>query len=178
MSGILGAEESLRRAQELLRSGLEMAALDHFANAHRREPSNPLYRSHYGWAVATIEHRFDRGIALCRSALRDAGDAPDLYHNLARALLANGRKSEALKYVRRGLMVDPGHTALLLEWRRLGVRRGPVLPFLPRRHLVNRWLGRLRGLAVGDFAPRADLPPASPAPGGDPAPLAPSASGG
>jgi tetratricopeptide (TPR) repeat protein len=157
MSGILTPEESLRRAQELIRGGLEMAALEHFANSHRRDPSNPRYRSYYGWAVAMIEHRLDRGLALCRSALRDAGDDPEVYHNLARIMLAHGRKSDGIKYVRRGLMVDPRHAPLLLEWRRLGVRRAPVLPFLPRRHLLNRVLGRLRGRFVRDFVPRAEL---------------------
>jgi hypothetical protein len=107
--------------------------------------------------VALIDHRVDRGLSLCKSALRDAPDSPDLYHNLARVLLASGRKSEAFRYVRRGLMVDPRHAPLLMEWRRLGVRRGPVLPFLPRRHPVNRWLGRLRGKLVRDFIPRVDL---------------------
>jgi predicted Zn-dependent protease len=153
MGGILGPEESLRRAQELLRSGLEMAALEHFAAAHERAPDDPRYRSHYGWAVATIEQRTDRGVALCRSALRAAADQPELYLNLARILLANGRKNEAIKYIRRGLMVDPRDPNLIFEWRRLGVRRAPVLSFLPRRHLVNRLLGRVRGLFVRDFLP-------------------------
>jgi tetratricopeptide (TPR) repeat protein len=157
MSGILGPEESLRRAQELMRSGLEMAALEHFASAHRRDPSNPRYRSHYGFAVAMLEQRLDRGLALCRSALRDGGDEPDAYLNLARILLAHGRKSEGLKYLRRGLMIDPRHPALLFEWRRLGVRRSPVLAFLPRRHLLNRLLGRVRGRFVRDFVPRSEL---------------------
>jgi hypothetical protein len=157
MSGILGPEDSLRKGRELLRSGLGMAALDQFANAHRRDPSNPRYRSHYGWAVALIDHRVDRGLALCRSALRDAADDPELYLNLARVLMASGRKAEAFRYVRRGLMVDSRHAPLLLEWRRLGVRRAPVLPFLPRRHLVNRWLGRVRGRLVRDFVPRGEL---------------------
>jgi tetratricopeptide (TPR) repeat protein len=153
----MGSEESLRKGQELLRSGLEMSALEHFANAHRRDPSNARYRSYYGWAVAMLEHRTDRGLALCKSALRDAADSPDLYLNLARVLLASGRKSEAFRYVRRGLMVDPRHAPLLLEWRRLGVRRAPVLPFLPRRHPLNRLLGRLRGRLVRDFIPRGEL---------------------
>jgi hypothetical protein len=157
MTGILSPEESLRRAQELLRAGLEMAALDHFANAHRRDPSDPRYRSYYGWAVAMIEHRLDRGLALCRSALREGGDQPELYHNLSRILLAHGRKTEGFKYIRRGLMLEPRNPALLLEWRRLGVRRSPVLSFLPRTHIVNRVLGRLRGRLVRDFVPRTDL---------------------
>ncbi len=151
MSGILGPEESLRRARELLRSGLETAALEHFANARERAPDDPRIRSHYGWAVATIEHRVDRGVALCRSALRDGADQPEVYHNLARILLAHGRKSEGMKYIRRGLMVDPRNAALILEWRRLGVRRSPVLSFLHRRHPANRALGRLRRVFVRDF---------------------------
>jgi hypothetical protein len=68
--------------------------------------------------------------------------------------MAGGRKSEGLRYLKRGLMVDPRDAALLLEWRRLGVRRRPVLPFLPRRHLVNRVLGRVRGMVAPDFIPR------------------------
>jgi len=162
MAGILGPEESLRRAQELLRSGLEMAALEHFANAHERAPDDPRYRSHYGWAVAMVEHRVDRGVSLCRSALREAADQPELYHNLARILLAHGRKSEGIKYIRRGLMVDPRNAALVLEWRRLGIRRAPVLPFLPRRHLANRMLGRVRGWFVRDFVAPRELAEASP----------------
>jgi hypothetical protein len=157
MGGILSPDESLRRAQELLRSGLEMAALEHFANARDRAPDDPRIRSHYGWAVAMIEHRVDRGVALCRSALRDAADQPEVYHNLARILLAHGRKSEGMKFIRRGLMVDPRNAALILEWRRLGVRRAPVLSFLHRRHLVNRMLGRLRRVFVRDFTMPREL---------------------
>jgi Flp pilus assembly protein TadD len=162
MSGIVSSEASLRRAQELLRSGLEMAALEHFAKAHEQAPEDPRYRSHYGWAVAMVEHRVERGVSLCRSALRDAADQPEVYHNLARILLAHGRKTEAIKYIRRGLMVDPRNAALVLEWRRLGVRRAPELPFLPRRHLANRCLGRVRGLFVRDFVAPQELAEASP----------------
>ncbi len=154
MSGILSPNESLRRGQELLRAGLEMAALEHFANAHRSKPDDACLRSHYGWAVATIEHRFERGLGLCREALRADGSSADIYLNLSRVLMAGGRKAEGIRYLKRGLMVEPRDATLLLEWRRLGVRRSPVLPFLPRRHLVNRVLGRVRGMVVRDFIPR------------------------
>jgi Tfp pilus assembly protein PilF len=131
-----------------------MAALEHFANAHRAKPEDARLRSHYGWAVATIEHRFERGLGLCREALRSDGSSADIYLNLSRVLMAGGRKAEGLRYLRRGLMVDQRDAKLLLEWRRLGVRRRPVLLFLPRRHLVNRFLGRIRRLVVRDFIPR------------------------
>lgn len=154
MSCISSPNESLRRGQELLRAGLEMTALEHFAAAHRAKSDDARLRSHYGWAVATIEHRFERGLALCREALRADGGSADIYLNLSRVLMAGGRKAEGLRYLKRGLMVDPLDATLLLEWRRLGVRRRPVLPFLPRRHLVNRFLGRARGMVVRDFIPR------------------------
>jgi tetratricopeptide (TPR) repeat protein len=157
MTGILSAEESLRRGQELLKSGLETAALEHFANAHRRDPESPRYRSHYGWAVAMIEQRFDRGIALCRSAIQEDSENPEIYLNLARVLLAFGRKGEALRYLRRGLMLDPHHAPLLVEWRRLGVRRDPVLTFLPRGHWLNLCLGWLRMRLTRDWVRRAEL---------------------
>jgi hypothetical protein len=54
-------------------------------------------------------------------------------------------------------MVDPRNPALVLEWRRLGIRRPPVLRFLPRRHPLNRLLGRMRGLVVRDAVPPREL---------------------
>jgi tetratricopeptide (TPR) repeat protein len=123
MSGILGADHSLRRGQELLRAGLENAALEHFAQAHRARPEDPRLRSYYGWAVATVEHRLERGLGLCREALRDDGGCAEIYLNLARVLMSHGRKAEGIRYLKRGLMVDPREAALIQEWRRLGVRR-------------------------------------------------------
>lgn len=151
MSGILSPIDSLKRGQELLRAGLESAALEHFANAHRAQPEDARLRSYYGWAVATIDHRLERGLGLCREALRADASCADIYLNLARVLMAHGRKAEGIRYLKRGLMVDPRDVALIQEWRRLGMRRAPVLPFLPRRHLCNRLLGRVRGRLMRDF---------------------------
>ena len=94
MSGILSPAESLKRGQELLRAGLENAALEHFANAHRARPEDARLRAYYGWAVATIDHRLERGLGLCREALRADGTCPDVYLNLARVLMTHGRKAE------------------------------------------------------------------------------------
>jgi hypothetical protein len=58
--------------------------------------------------------------------------------------MAFGFKSEAIRYLRRGLMIDPANAGLAEDLERLGRRRMPVLQFLPRNHPVNRWLGRMR----------------------------------
>jgi tetratricopeptide (TPR) repeat protein len=136
------AEESYRRGRDHLERGELQPALDHFRSAHQVDRANPRYRSFYGLGLALVERRFDRALELCRAAAKEEFFNPELYHNLARVHLAFGFKAEAIRYLRRGLMIDPGHAAMQKDLRALGVRRRPVLSFLPRRHPVNRLLGR------------------------------------
>ena len=138
------AEDQYRRGRELLAAGQFGEALEHFRTAHNLDQANPRYRSFYGLGLAMVERRFDRALELCRSAAKEEFFNPELYHNLARVHLAFGFKAEAIRYLRRGLMIDPGNGEMLGELRSLGMRRSPVLNFLPRRHPINRFLGRIR----------------------------------
>ena len=52
-----------------------------------------------------------RRSSLCRSAAKEEFFNPALYHNLARVHLAFGFKAEGIRYLRRGLMIDPGQRA-------------------------------------------------------------------
>ena len=148
------AEESYRRGRDHLERGDAQAALEHFRTAHQVDRANPRYRSFYGLGLALVERRFDRALELCRSAAKEEFFNPELYHNLARVHLAFGFKAEAIRYLRRGLMIDPGNGAMQGELRGLGTRRRPVLKFLPRRHPLNRLLGRfVRVWAEADDEP-------------------------
>lgn len=138
------AEEHYRRGRERLEAGDAPGALAQLRTAHQLERTNPRYRSFYGLALALVERRLDRALELCRSAAKEEFFNPELYHNLARVHLAFGFKAEAIRYLRRGLMIDPGHAAMQEDLATLGRRRRPVLAFLPRRHPVNRLLGRVR----------------------------------
>ena len=138
------AEESYRRGRDHLERGEVQPALEHFRTAHQVDRTNPRYRSFYGLGLALVERRFDRALELCRSAAKEEFFNPELYHNLARVHMAFGFKSEAIRYLRRGLMIDPANAGLASDLERLGRRRMPVLQFLPRNHPVNRWLGRMR----------------------------------
>ena len=113
------------------------------AAAHRLDPTSARFRSFYGLCIGLEESRFDRALELCRAAAKEEFFNPELYHNLARVHLAFGFKAEAIRYLRRGLMIDPGNQAIGDELRRLGIRRRPPLGFLRRRNLLNRLLGRL-----------------------------------
>lgn len=139
------AEEHFERGRDLLEAEDESAAFDHFRTAHTLDPANPRYRSWYGLCLALVERRFDEALDLCHSAAREEFSNPALYHNLARVHLAFGFKPEAIRYLRRGLLIDPENGPILDALARLGIRQRPVLRFLPRRHLLNRLLGRVRG---------------------------------
>jgi tetratricopeptide (TPR) repeat protein len=138
------SEEQFRRGRELLAGEQFGEALEHFRSAHQLDRSNPRYRSFYGLGLALVERRFNKALELCRSAAKEEFFNPELYHNLARVHLAFGFKAEAIRYLRRGLMIDPGNTPMASDLVQLGLRVSPVLRFLPRRHPVNRTLGRLR----------------------------------
>ena len=143
------AEEHYRRGRELFDQDKIEQAIENFRTAHNLDPANPRYRSFFGLGLALVERRFDRALELCRSAAKEEFFNPELYHNLARVHLAFGFKAEAIRYLRRGLMIDPANLAMTDHLQDLGMRKSPILPFLPRRHLMNRWLGRVMGLLGG-----------------------------
>jgi tetratricopeptide (TPR) repeat protein len=140
------AEEHYRRGRDLLDRGKQDDALASFRTAYNLDRANPRYRSFFGLGLALVERRFDRALELCRSGAKEEFFNPELYHNLARVHLAFGFKAEAIRYLRRGLMIDPGNCAMVRDLGALGVRDRPLLSFLPRRHPMNRWLGRCRQL--------------------------------
>jgi len=145
MDATFTAEEHFREGQvELDRQRID-AALDHFRSAHRLDPTSPRFRSYFGLCLGLGERRFDRALELCRSAAKEEFFNPALYHNLARLHLAFGFKADGIRFLRRALMIDPRNAAVLADLRALGIRRRPVLGFLRRNHVINRWIGRLRG---------------------------------
>jgi tetratricopeptide (TPR) repeat protein len=108
-----------------------------------------------GLCLAYVERDFEQARTLCESAAKQEFFNPDLYWNLARVYLLFGRRAEALRYLRRGLMIDPGHTRIHDELERLGRRGRPMLPFLPRRPPLNRALGSARNLIRSSLFRRA-----------------------
>jgi Flp pilus assembly protein TadD len=147
------AEEHFRQGEAALRAGDHSLALDHFRATNRLQPNNPRYRSYLGLCLGLAERQFDKAVELCRTAAKEEFFNPAMYHNLARVYLAFGFKSEGIRYLRRGSMIDPGNLVIAHELQALGVRQKPPLRFLPRRHTLNRWLGALRGQLP---APRHD----------------------
>ena len=140
------AEQEISRGKALLEEGAHPEALERFRAAYALDRSNPRYRSYYGLGLALAERRLDRALELCRAAAKQEFFNPSSTTTWARVHLAFGFKTEGLRYLRRGLMIDPAHDGMRRELIELGRRQRPVLTFLPRRHPVNRLLGRCRNI--------------------------------
>jgi len=143
MESLHSADDHYRLGRSALEAGELHQAVVHLQTAYRLDAATPLYRSYYGLVLGLAERRLERAIALCRSAATEEFFNPIHFHNLARIHLACGFKAEAIRYLRRGLMIDPGNAEIAAEMRRMGIRRRPALGFLRRRNPLNRLIGRL-----------------------------------
>jgi hypothetical protein len=147
-------EEGIRRFE----AGDPVAAHGFFGQAHRADPREPRATSWYGVTLVLVERNSNLGVLYCDQALRLAGPTPELCLNQARSHLALGQRARAVTSIQRGLVANPGDPALRCALDALGRRREPVVPFLSRGHLLNRWLGRLRH-RLGGAAPAEPVTP-------------------
>ena len=138
--------EAIQEGRAFLESERPREALARLREAYADDPGDARLRSYYGLALGVADRRYQQAIDLCQSAVKQEFFNPDLYLNVGLLNLAFGFKAEGLRYLRRGRMIDPANPEIASALRDLGQRRDPVLPFLPRRHLLNRWLGSARNL--------------------------------
>lgn len=127
-----------------LRDAHPNSALVHFRNAVELNRHNPYYISFVGVSLARAERNWAPALNLCETALGMKRNDAQLYLNLAEVYTSAGRRGEALMILDRAL-VSLGRDARIQRARRkLGSRRPPVLPFLDRENILNKYLGSLR----------------------------------
>jgi predicted Zn-dependent protease len=138
------AFQEFRAGLTFLRGGEARKAMPHLKTALEQDPDNPFYISYLGVALAASEQKWAEAEKLCHSAMRMNRRQAQLYLNLAEVYVAANRKQDAADILARGLHYAPHDTRLKMALDRLALRRSPVLTFLPRAHLINRNLGKLR----------------------------------
>lgn len=104
----------------------------------------PKVLSYGGLLAATIEGDVKTGLAWCERAVEMAFYDPQMYVNLARLHERTGWKSQAAKVLRKGLRIDPENEKLLAEINRVSPRTPDAFPALPRSHVLNKTIGKLR----------------------------------
>ena len=128
----LFAERQVERAHEA------------FRRAHRKAVNDPRAMSWYGVTLVLVERNSNLGISLCDRAVRLNGPSAELVLNQARVHLALNQRERAYKAVQRGMGLWPDDVQLRWAQEAMGWRRRPVIPFLGRRNVLNKYLGKLR----------------------------------
>jgi len=128
----------------LLRNSYPQQALKYMQRAVDLERTNPYYMSYLGVVLARSERRWAEAEQLCDTAVRMKRNQAQLYLNLAEVYMAADRKEDAMEVLRSGLRYARRDVRLNIAMNRLTERRRPVLPFLMRKHPLNRQLGILR----------------------------------
>ncbi len=128
--------------------GLYWLSLAAEADAKTSELPGLLF-SYLGYAIAREQGRHEEGIRVAKLGVQVDMHQPEGYCLLAETHLTAGDRRSAIGVIEDGLLVDASNPELLNLKARLGHRRRPVLRFLPRRHFLNRWLGKIRHRLLG-----------------------------
>lgn len=139
MEKMISNDEYFKKGLQLLGEANLLGALACFEKANIREKS-PLTQSYLGYCIATERGQIAEALNLCQAAIEVDPNNPVHYLNLGRVYLKAKKKDEAIAELRRGLSFGNNQDIkALLE--RLGLRRKPAFPFLPRNNFLNRYVG-------------------------------------
>lgn len=120
----------------------------------------PVVNSYLAYCMAKERGQYREAARRCEAAIAAEPHNPAHYLNMGRIYLLTKQKGKALAAFRKGLSSDVVKTnaaaaespadnrakqqaLILAELRRLGIRRRPPFPSLPREHPANRIAGRL-----------------------------------
>lgn len=149
---IKSLSDYLEEIKTLLQRKNHMSALKLLSTALDDYPNDPFLLSYYGCLDAILNKNYKQGIDTCLKALEKLKGKipfgqefffPVFYLNLGRTYLAAGNKKEAFDAFYKGLTYDHENKDLLREIKKLGMRRKPVVRFLPRSHPINKYVGML-----------------------------------
>ncbi len=135
------AVEFYNLGMESLKNGESGAALEYFEKAGGEE-RNPLYCSQLAICLAKEKKEYKRAVSLCNEALKKDPKNPLHFLNLGRVHLMANQKKDALRIFCMGLRYGD-NKEIVAELNKFGRRRRPVIPFLERNNIVNKFLGKL-----------------------------------
>jgi tetratricopeptide (TPR) repeat protein len=103
----------------------------------------PQVLSALGLCLAMAENRIQDGVQYCQRAINDQAHEAQYHYHLGMVYLKAPNKKKALNSFYHGLKVNPGHPRIKKQLHEMGVRKLPVLSFLPRDHFLNKFFGQL-----------------------------------
>jgi len=139
----------IAEAQTAIQQKAFYTARDYLQEVLREDPHHPQALALYGYVLALGFRQYEQGLDYLRQAIEREMYHPDWYVWMAEVYLRLGDRKSALEAVESALRWDAHHKGAMALRRKMGVRRRPVLPFLPRSHPLNVWLGKLRHRLLG-----------------------------
>lgn len=138
------AQRLYEEARTCLRTHREAEAFEILQEVLWLDSEHLEAMSTFGLCLAKVHGEVDQALEICREALQRAPANTEIRTNLGRVLRLRGDNAAAHRTFLAAYRSSPGARAPATELTRMGVRRPAVLPFLPRTHWCNRFLGRLR----------------------------------
>jgi len=126
----------------MLRNDNVQEAIVAFEHALRLAPDEPFTLSYLGLSMAMLRRRVHEAMAFCERAVKMEQYQPELFCNLGRVYLMSGSRQRARQAFHRGLELDPKNEEIQEHLRRMGIRKTPPIPFLPRDNPLNITLGK------------------------------------
>ena len=141
-TGAIAQKEFDRAQQELDRNNV-LAALACLERALSIW-NDPLWHSRLGFCIAKQRGHLTRAFELCRTAIEHDPGNPLHFLYLGKVYLVAGNTYDALQAFRQGIMLGGGgELERILD--SIGTRKPPVISFLSRNNLLNKYLGIILG---------------------------------
>lgn len=139
-----GVNRHFLRGLEKLSAREFEAACHYFAMAEDESNNGSFtfkYMSYHGMTRCQLGEV--EGLSQCRRAAHFEKYDGDVFHNLAISELKFNHRRLAVEAISTGLRIDPENRKLENLRIRIGERREPIIRFLSRDNVLNRFLGRL-----------------------------------
>ncbi len=139
----------LNDMKSLINKGIELIEKEQYSEAliifeeKLAFTKDPTAMSYYALCLAVVEKNFEHAMSLSMMAIKRDDKNPVMYLNLGKIFILNDQKTLAIRVFMKGLRLDKRHEELIQEIKKVGIRRSPVLNFLPRNNIVNRIFGKL-----------------------------------
>ncbi len=109
-------------------------------------PGEPRFLSCLGLCKAMVSRRSNEALELCEEALAAGGYGDFFYCNMGKVQLLRGSRRKAYAAFVAGMKANPRNRDIVRELRSMGVRQTAFFSFLPRWHVINRFIGRMRNM--------------------------------
>ncbi len=141
-------EESLELALAYIKKKEWQAALNILNECEKQHriattaPLPPRMLSALGVSLAMAENKVISGLNCCELAVKAEAFRPELYYHLGLVHLKNGNKRDAISAFNKGLKFGKSYPGIMTKLYQLGVRKKRPIRVLPRKHFLNKVIGK------------------------------------